>query len=89
MGRKPIDKTTDYYRKQPKKGPTEKTTVYYPESDLLIFDKKNRKKALKIAKEISLKAVEKAAKEIGQYRAEMAQIGRGVDIETFIKTLKV
>jgi hypothetical protein len=34
-----------------------KTTVYFPEADLDLLDPKNRKRALKIAKEISLKAV--------------------------------
>lgn len=34
-----------------------KTTVYYPEKDLEILDPKNRFKALKIAKRISLEAV--------------------------------
>ena len=38
-----------------------KTTVYYPEADLNLLDPKNRKRALKIAKEISLKAVSDAA----------------------------
>jgi hypothetical protein len=37
-----------------------KTTVYYPEKDVDALDPKNRFKALKIAKEISLDAVRKA-----------------------------
>jgi hypothetical protein len=42
--------------------PVDKTTVYFPVRDLEALDPKNRFKALKIAKEISLKAVaEKAA----------------------------
>lgn len=35
----------------------DKTTVYFLESDLNKIDSKNRKRALRIAKEISLRAV--------------------------------
>jgi hypothetical protein len=37
--------------------PVDKTTVYYLESDLNKIDPKNRFRALRIAKEISLRAV--------------------------------
>jgi hypothetical protein len=43
--------------RKPRKEAVVKTTVYFLESDLNILDSKNRFKALKWAKEISLKAV--------------------------------
>jgi len=67
----------------------DKTTVYFLEKDLLVLDEKNRFRALKIAREISKKAVSDYATMVSHdlevYRKEMAEIGRGIDSASFVE----
>lgn len=63
-----------------------KTTVYFLESDLNKIDAKNRRRALRIAKEISLRAVSKLANDLETYRNEMTLICRGANDKDFIDT---